>query len=36
MVKITLSLEFNPTLIAVAIGVALIGPGKYALDLFLF
>src|SRR4051794_12939374 len=28
--------EFNLTLIAVAIGVALIGPGKYALDSFLF
>ncbi|MEH7331790.1 DoxX family protein [Neobacillus drentensis] len=28
--------EFNLTLLAVAIGVALIGPGKYALDAFLF
>ncbi|MBS4214545.1 MULTISPECIES: DoxX family protein [Neobacillus] len=28
--------EFNLTLLAVAIGVALIGPGQYALDAFLF
>lgn len=28
--------EYNLTLIAVAIGIALIGPGKYALDAFLF
>lgn len=28
--------EYNLTLIAVAIGVALIGPGKYALDAILF
>ncbi|MED4226575.1 DoxX family protein [Neobacillus cucumis] len=28
--------EYNLTLIAVAIGVALIGPGQYALDTFLF
>lgn len=28
--------EYNLTLIAVAIGIALIGPGKYALDVFLF
>ncbi|MBH9967325.1 oxidoreductase [Bacillus sp. MKU004] len=28
--------EYNLTLIAVAIGVALIGPGQYALDAFLF
>jgi putative oxidoreductase len=28
--------EYNLTLIAVAIGVALIGPGTYALDAFLF
>ncbi|MBT2655458.1 DoxX family protein [Bacillus sp. ISL-18] len=28
--------EYNLTLFAVTIGVALIGPGKYALDTFLF
>lgn len=28
--------EYNLTLIAVVIGLALIGPGKYALDAFLF
>jgi len=28
--------EYNLTLLAVAIGVALIGPGQYALDAFLF
>jgi putative oxidoreductase len=28
--------EFNLTLLAVAIGVALIGPGQFALDAFLF
>ncbi|MFB7141789.1 DoxX family protein [Gottfriedia sp. NPDC056225] len=28
--------EYNLTLVAVAIGVALIGPGQYALDTFLF
>jgi len=28
--------EYNLTLISVAIGIALIGPGKYALDAFLF
>jgi putative oxidoreductase len=28
--------EYNLTLIAVEIGIALIGPGKYALDAFLF
>ncbi|MFP5106270.1 DoxX family protein [Neobacillus sp. C211] len=28
--------EYNLTLIAVVIGIALIGPGKYALDSFLF
>jgi putative oxidoreductase len=28
--------EYNLTLIAVVIGIALIGPGKYALDAFLF
>ncbi|WP_071460719.1 DoxX family protein [Bacillus massilinigeriensis] len=28
--------EFNLTLIAVAIGIALIGPGKYSIDAFLF
>lgn len=28
--------EYNLTLLVVAIGVALIGPGKYALDTFLF
>ncbi|WP_445487596.1 DoxX family protein [Niallia sp. 03133] len=28
--------EYNLTLIAVAVGIALIGPGKYALDAFLF
>jgi putative oxidoreductase len=28
--------EFNLTLLAVAIGIALIGPGQYALDAFLF
>jgi len=28
--------EYNLTLVAVAIGVALIGPGKYALDIFFF
>jgi putative oxidoreductase len=28
--------EYNLTLIAVAIGLALIGPGQYALDSFLF
>ncbi|PEJ59112.1 oxidoreductase [Bacillus sp. AFS002410] len=28
--------EYNLTLLAVAIGVALIGPGKYALDTILF
>ncbi|WP_413305485.1 DoxX family protein [Bacillus sp. 1P10SD] len=28
--------EYNLTLLAVAIGVALIGPGKYALDIFFF
>jgi putative oxidoreductase len=28
--------EYNLTLIAVAIGIALIGPGQYALDPFLF
>ena len=28
--------EYNLTLIAVAIGIALIGPGRYALDFFLF
>lgn len=28
--------EYNLALLAVAIGVALIGPGKYALDAFLF
>ncbi|QKE72328.1 DoxX family protein [Arthrobacter citreus] len=28
--------EYNLSLLAVAIGVALIGPGQYALDTFLF
>ena len=28
--------EYNLTVIAVVIGVALIGPGQYALDAFLF
>ncbi|PET36657.1 oxidoreductase [Bacillus sp. AFS001701] len=28
--------EYNLTLMSVAIGIALIGPGKYALDAFLF
>ncbi|MBN8203201.1 DoxX family protein [Bacillus sp. NTK034] len=28
--------EYNLTLISVAIGIALIGPGRYALDIFLF
>lgn len=28
--------EYNLTILAVAIGVALIGPGQYALDTFLF
>lgn len=28
--------EYNLTLIAVAVGIALIGPGQYALDTFLF
>jgi putative oxidoreductase len=28
--------EYNLTLVAVAIGVALIGPGQYALDTFVF
>jgi len=28
--------EYNLTLLAVAIGIALIGPGQYALDTFLF
>ncbi|QQT00343.1 DoxX family protein [Peribacillus psychrosaccharolyticus] len=28
--------EYNLTLLAVAIGIALIGPGEYALDAFLF
>ncbi|NHC40586.1 DoxX family protein [Bacillus sp. MM2020_1] len=28
--------EYNLTIIAVAIGIALIGPGQYALDSFLF
>jgi putative oxidoreductase len=28
--------EYNLTLLAVAIGMALIGPGRYALDAFLF
>jgi len=28
--------EYNLTLLAVAIGVALTGPGKYALDIFFF
>jgi putative oxidoreductase len=28
--------EYNLTLIAVVIGIALIGPGQYALDAFLF
>jgi putative oxidoreductase len=28
--------EHNLTLIAVVIGIALIGPGQYALDAFLF
>jgi len=28
--------EYNLTLLAVAIGIALTGPGKYALDAFLF
>jgi len=28
--------EYNLTLIAVALGIALIGPGQYALDVFLF
>ncbi|WP_342043384.1 DoxX family protein [Bacillus sp. OTU2372] len=28
--------EYNLTLLAIAIGVALIGPGQYALDAFLF
>ena len=28
--------EFNLTLLAVAIGISLIGPGQYALDAFLF
>ncbi|UOE53458.1 DoxX family protein [Bacillus sp. CMF12] len=28
--------EYNLTLISVAIGIALIGPGRYALDFFLF
>ncbi|UPM56340.1 DoxX family protein [Gottfriedia acidiceleris] len=28
--------EYNLTLLSVAIGIALIGPGKYALDPFLF
>jgi len=28
--------EYNLSIIAVVIGLALIGPGKYALDAFLF
>jgi len=28
--------EYNLTLLSVAIGIALIGPGQYALDAFLF
>lgn len=28
--------EYNLTLLAVAIGIALIGPGQYALDTLLF
>jgi putative oxidoreductase len=28
--------EYNLTLIAVVIGIALIGPGQFALDAFLF
>ena len=28
--------EYNLTLLAIAIGIALIGPGQYALDTFLF
>ncbi|MDR7002390.1 DoxX family protein [Neobacillus niacini] len=28
--------EYNLTLLAVAIGIALVGPGQYALDAFLF
>ncbi|WHY89682.1 DoxX family protein [Neobacillus cucumis] len=28
--------EYNLTLIAVTIGIALVGPGQYALDVFLF
>jgi putative oxidoreductase len=28
--------EYNLTLLAVAIGIALIGPGRYAIDTFLF
>ena len=28
--------EYNLTLLAIAIGIALIGPGQYALDSFLF
>ncbi|WP_404354804.1 DoxX family protein [Cytobacillus firmus] len=28
--------EYNLTLLSVAIGIALIGPGRYALDFFLF
>jgi putative oxidoreductase len=28
--------EYNLTLLAIAIGIALIGPGQYALDAFLF
>jgi putative oxidoreductase len=28
--------EYNLTLVAVAIGIALTGPGKYALDIFFF
>jgi putative oxidoreductase len=28
--------EYNLTLLTVAIGIALIGPGRYALDVFLF
>ncbi|PGY02965.1 oxidoreductase, partial [Bacillus sp. AFS031507] len=28
--------EYNLTLLSVAIGIALIGPGRYALDAFLF
>jgi putative oxidoreductase len=28
--------EYNLTLISAAIGIALIGPGRYALDFFLF